>query len=235
MGKTQKYEQLAYLYIKDQILQQSLSASDHIIEASISDKLEMSRSPIRAALSVLKEEGLVEMKPYRGFFVADQPISSDIVAHRLRYMLILWYRLLDRMIKLEADGNKTAKQLDYHLAQITTADFEHFDPQKCFDDLAHLFIDIMQLADHPFLTDEYLRCLETIFTAIQTTKNDKAETFHDCHSQILFYINDIVRLVKLSRFDDLRVVGELFTHYLHNLLPEETQKATQAGPKYDVR
>lgn len=234
MGKTQKYEQLAYLYIKDQILQKNLPASHHIVEASISEKLEMSRSPIRAALSVLNEEGLVEMKPYRGFFVADDPKDDDIVAHRLRYLLILWYRLLDRMIKLAADGSKIAKQLDYHSEQLNEG-FQNMDRDQYYSGLKDISKDILQLADHPFLTDEYLNCMKTIFDKVRETNDITDETFHEYSNKIIFYMNDIVRLVKLSRYDDLRVVVELLVHYLQTLLPEETQNASFDEPKYDIR
>lgn len=73
MGKTQKLEQVAYLHIKDQILSENWKSGFHIVEAFISEDLDISRSPIRAALSKLSEEGYVNMIPYRGFFVSETP------------------------------------------------------------------------------------------------------------------------------------------------------------------
>lgn len=236
MGKTQKYEQVAYLYIKDQILQQKLPASHHIVEASISEKLEMSRSPIRAALGVLTEEGLVEMKPYRGFFVAEVPNTDqdDIVAHRLRYTLILWYRLLDRMVKLDADGASVGKVLDYHYEKLELG-LEGINRDLYYESLENLTTDMLKLADHPFLTDEALNCFSTILETFRQTNDIQNNTFQEFHQPIVFYFKDLVRLIKLSRFDDARVVIELLIHYLHNLLPDDIEIETEATRKYEVR
>ena len=63
MGKTQKLEQVAYLHIKDQILSENWKTGFHIVEAFISEDLDISRSPIRASLSTLADEGYVDMIP----------------------------------------------------------------------------------------------------------------------------------------------------------------------------
>ena len=55
MGKIQKFEQLAYLYIKNKILTNEWKPGYHIIELNISNDLDMSRSPVRSALAVLEK------------------------------------------------------------------------------------------------------------------------------------------------------------------------------------
>ena len=44
---------------------------EHLVEADLADKLEVSRAWIRDALKILETKGLVKMIPYRGAIVAD--------------------------------------------------------------------------------------------------------------------------------------------------------------------
>ena len=124
MGKTQKLEQVAYLHIKDQILSENWKSGFHIVEAFISEDLDISRSPIRAALSTLADEGFVDMIPYRGFFVGDNVPKVDFVAHRLRYELIISYRMLDQMIKQKVKGENYKDILDEKVLAVQNA-YEH--------------------------------------------------------------------------------------------------------------
>ena len=55
--------------ILDYICRRGMAAGDHLTEQELVDEFEVSRSPIRGALSCLAELGVVENRPNRGFFV----------------------------------------------------------------------------------------------------------------------------------------------------------------------
>lgn len=58
-----------YDEILSMILSGELLPGSQIDERSLTERLEVSRTPIREAISVLAKEGLVEIQPYRGFSV----------------------------------------------------------------------------------------------------------------------------------------------------------------------
>ncbi len=61
--------------IREMILADELSAGEKLTEVSMSERMGVSRTPIREALIVLAEEGLVEYKPNRGYSVRDFTIK----------------------------------------------------------------------------------------------------------------------------------------------------------------
>jgi DNA-binding GntR family transcriptional regulator len=63
------YEEIADI-ICDRIVEGDLPAGSFIEEAALADELEVSRTPVREALKALAMEGLVEIFPNRGSYVA---------------------------------------------------------------------------------------------------------------------------------------------------------------------
>ncbi|WP_027954874.1 GntR family transcriptional regulator [Halobacillus kuroshimensis] len=64
-----KNEEIAYEKIKRAIMLKRLVAGQRVTEDWVSNELEMSRTPIRAAFTKLENEGLIELVPHRGAFV----------------------------------------------------------------------------------------------------------------------------------------------------------------------
>ena len=52
-------------YIKDQVLSGAMKSGDKVIEAEISDILQISRAPVREAFSSLNEQGILAFSPRR--------------------------------------------------------------------------------------------------------------------------------------------------------------------------
>ena len=55
--------------IRTAIIQGQLKPGDHIVKQDLTDLLGVSRTPVREALLLLEQEGLVTSIPNRGFFV----------------------------------------------------------------------------------------------------------------------------------------------------------------------
>ena len=51
--------------------QQDLKAGDHVPERLATEEFHVSRTPVRAALALLTEQGVLERRDQRGFFIAD--------------------------------------------------------------------------------------------------------------------------------------------------------------------
>ncbi|MFE0442278.1 GntR family transcriptional regulator [Aerococcus sp. NPDC058936] len=225
MGKTQKLEQVAYLHIKDQILSENWKSGFHIVEAFISEDLDISRSPIRAALSTLADEGFVDMIPYRGFFVGDHALKVDFVAHRLRYELIISYRMLDQMIKQKVKGEDYQDILEEKVQAVKKAyEVKHFDDFITTSEA--LLKTILDIGNHDFLVKEALECSRTVMTAIlEKYHTDEPKDFILDMYPFMMYLGDLVRLIAENRFNDARVLFEIIINYMKMQLPKETQEA----------
>jgi DNA-binding GntR family transcriptional regulator len=65
--------------IRTAIIEGRLKPNDHIVEAALTQKMGVSRTPVREALILLEREGLVIASPNRGFFV--RAFTPDDVRH----------------------------------------------------------------------------------------------------------------------------------------------------------
>ena len=71
MNKYKSLKDHVYEYISEQINNGSLKPNEKINEKDISEKLDISRTPIREGLIKLVNEGLLEKKPRKGFIVKE--------------------------------------------------------------------------------------------------------------------------------------------------------------------
>ena len=71
--------QLVYEDIRNKIIHRQMFPGNRIIEEDLAQELGISRTSIRSALQLLKQDGFVEIVPNRGSFVV-QPTLDDIIA-----------------------------------------------------------------------------------------------------------------------------------------------------------
>lgn len=234
MAKTQKCEQVAYLYIKDQILHNQFTVDHHVIEGDISKKLDMSRSPIRSALDALEKEGLVISRPYRGYFIKEIPTDQSIVAVRTRYALILWYRLLDRMIKIKADGRPLKESFEGKLKTLNSLKGDGKQDEFYYK-LQDIQTMILHLAKQPFLENEANKSLVTMIHAIEEAIDGDAEAFHSSQTWIYMYLENVCYLIAQNRFDDCRIILEMMVRAYLTYLPQPIQDKFKAFTTYELR
>lgn len=67
----------ALVSLREAILTGKFLPGDQLRETRVADQLGISRAPVREALQILEEEGLVERIPFRGSFVAE--ISETVI------------------------------------------------------------------------------------------------------------------------------------------------------------
>lgn len=65
-----------YATLKHRILTCSMKPGERIVEADLCKEMQVSRTPLREAFNRLSLEGLIEMKPYRGFAVAPVTVAG---------------------------------------------------------------------------------------------------------------------------------------------------------------
>lgn len=75
MEKNKTLKDIAYEKIKESIMHNDLKPKELITEEKLSNMLDMSRTPIRAAIQMLKQENLIEHIPGKGNLVTELSTS----------------------------------------------------------------------------------------------------------------------------------------------------------------
>lgn len=85
--KYKNLETLVYEEIKSMIFSQKLPPNSKIVEEEISRQLNVSRTPVRTALTALVKDGLVKIIPRRGAYVVDIGVKDIEEIYILREVL----------------------------------------------------------------------------------------------------------------------------------------------------
>ena len=86
-ANTKSLEERVYLILEEEILSEKLGKGTTLTEISLSKRLGVSRTPLRAALHRLAEEGLVEIMPNRGAKVVGVGREELIDIYKIRMRL----------------------------------------------------------------------------------------------------------------------------------------------------
>ncbi|MBR2929968.1 MAG: GntR family transcriptional regulator [Clostridia bacterium] len=85
--KTKSREEEVYQKLEEEILAGMYKRGSALTEMSVSSRLQVSRTPVRAALHRLAEEGLVEIAPNRGAVVVGVTVDDLIDTYKIRIRL----------------------------------------------------------------------------------------------------------------------------------------------------
>lgn len=94
MTKRRKIENLAYSFIKQQIINQIWLEGMQIKELVVAEELGISRTPIRKALERLEKENLVYFKPNKGVYVNKRPLGLKEQKDRIYFLEVLLQHVL---------------------------------------------------------------------------------------------------------------------------------------------
>ena len=86
-GEAPSLTQVARALILEDIVQCRLRPGEMVRLASLADKYEMSKTPVREALTMLLDDGLVEAIPYRGYLIRPIDISEVNEIYFMRRLL----------------------------------------------------------------------------------------------------------------------------------------------------
>ena len=85
--RTRSREAEVYARLEEDILSGAYKRGDALTEIALSTKLGVSRTPVRAALRRLAEEGLVEISPNKGAVVVGVAVDDLIDTYKIRMRL----------------------------------------------------------------------------------------------------------------------------------------------------
>lgn len=189
----------AYRRLKEAILRVELAPGTLVTERYLEDLLQVSRTPIRAALSRLEAEGLVSRRN-RGHVVT--PIDVREFEHAYEYREACEIAVVKRAI--ERASRKDLDSIDTMLGQdVATSGAQWFEKSVDF----HL--ELARIVGNPFL----LRAVQDAMTRLERVRwfeiwsQDGRERAFREHKEIL-------RLIRLRRVDD--AVGAMSVHIAHS-------------------
>ncbi|WP_125152373.1 GntR family transcriptional regulator [Clostridium rectalis] len=77
-------EQVVYETLKEAILNRTLAPGIQLVESTISDRMKVSRTPIRNAIKRLYIDGFVTIIPNKGAFIIQPSVDEIIQAYKIR-------------------------------------------------------------------------------------------------------------------------------------------------------
>lgn len=174
-------KQTAYEYIKDKILSCEYGPGSMMNEQSLCDELELSRTPVRDALSRLEQEGLVNIMPKKGLMVSSLKLADVNHIYEVRMLLETYaLRRYGRNLDLE-EMRKLRRQME---EQAVTAG--KVSDQYDLDDAFHMTI--MQTVNNRYLMSTYENIkdqnLRVRVLSGNQVKNRLADTFKE-HTAII--------------------------------------------------
>ncbi len=86
-GPSKTYAQTVYETIRDEIVSGVLRPGDRLGEVELARRMGTSQGPVREALARLRSQGLVDVYPHRGSFVADLTIEEARDIYETRVMV----------------------------------------------------------------------------------------------------------------------------------------------------
>lgn len=103
-------------HVREQILKGELTPGQKIDQEQIAEDLDVSRSPIREALVVLGQEGLLDITPRRGAFVA-RITREDVIDHYELFGLIAGRVAAMAADALDDDQRETLRAIHVQFAE----------------------------------------------------------------------------------------------------------------------
>lgn len=120
-------------HLREEILSSRLTPGQELNELALSAELEVSRGPIREALSRLASEGLVKVTPRRGAIVSELTDEEFVEAYQVREALeTLAIRLA--VPRIEAEELDRLRELHEEMTELVGSDDikEFFDANSAF-------------------------------------------------------------------------------------------------------
>ena len=216
---------LVYDTLRDEILNLILAPGEIIDEAALADRLSMSRTPIREAISLLAGEGLVEIRPRRGAVVA------SVSPQRLLEMFDVMAELESMCARLAArrvTEDDLARLQEAHQACQEAAQRKDADGYFYANERFHQAL--YAAAQNHFLMEQATALQRRLrpYRRLQLRVRNRVQHSFEEHQSILDAIRDgnLTQAAQATR-GHVAIQGERFTDLLASLAPFGLEKGPE--------
>ena len=192
MGEDQNLTQMAYRKIKEMMLSYDLAPGQRLVFVDLAKRLEVSRTPVNTALSILAKEGFLDFVPNQGYKVHQITREEGNALYEIREIIELGAieRSIEKLTqeKVELLNRQKALYEKAVLDQISRGRFT-------LDQEFHACC--VQMAENPYLTDYFREVYQRIFLRhrIEGLHAGRAQEVVLEHNQLF----DAIRLKDVKR------------------------------------
>ena len=219
------FSQIRPISLREQVVQQIRTAiiegriqpNDHIIEATLTDQLGVSRTPVREALILLEREGLVVSLPNRGCFVRafTERDVSEIFSMRTALENFAGKLIIDSLDA--ADFDYLNQSIANQRAAIERGDLQQV---RIIDMAFHQYL--VTKSDHELLIRNWMAIVAQIAAVLHLRAQaipdyDEYQSIQD-HTGIVqaYAARDLPRLTTLNQQVNQRVAQECQAAFAHS-------------------
>lgn len=201
----------AYDYIKDKIDSNCWPPGTKITEQLISEALFMSRTPIRTALLLLEQEGLVKSIPFKGYIVAEKKISNEGLLERLELIagLIMNYLQYLKEKNIALDYETFEKLLEKQAEYL-----EYRDATGYFKNEYRLFETFISKSDNQFMKKVILTTARDIHGTYSDNSDLMDEERYQSEAQLLGLYQAVSLCIRDKDYDKM---GEYLNFFFETL------------------
>jgi DNA-binding GntR family transcriptional regulator len=215
--------------VKTAIIEGRLKPGDHMVEATLTKQLGVSRMPLREALILLEREGLVESFPNRGMFVRKFDLSDVSLIFSMRIALENF--AADLIIKTldESDFARLETLIEEQRRYIRNKDFKHV---RATDMNFHRYL--IEKSGHPLLVRNWSEIVAQI-AALLYMRAEAMPNYNESlaiadHKKILeaYKGKNVAKVKTLNKQINERVEGECRSSLEAT---RQSVKSARASPK----
>jgi DNA-binding GntR family transcriptional regulator len=195
--------------VKTAIIEGRLKPGDHMVEATLTKQLGVSRTPLREALILLEREGLVESFPNRGTFVRRFDVRDVSAIFSMRIALENF--AADLIIKTldQSDFERLEGLIEEQRRYIRSKDFKHV---RTTDMSFHRYL--IERSEHPLLIRNWSEIVAQI-AALLYMRAEALPNYNESlaiadHKKILeaYKAKNLAKVKALNKQINERVEGE---------------------------
>ncbi|WP_203433290.1 GntR family transcriptional regulator [Jiangella asiatica] len=171
---------LAYERLKRAILTCALAPGTELREALLAEQFQLGRTPVRGALGRLVQDGLVEVRPRKGYRVTDLKITDVNEVFELRLML--------EPAACELAAARAPRETIRALHDLAHAEYDHSDPgsyEQFLVDNREFHVRLADAAGNHRLARSIRALLEEmqrLFFLSLTVRDTSSEQMHEHHA-----------------------------------------------------
>lgn len=205
--------------VRSAIIEGRLKPGDHIVKQDLTDLMGVSRTPVREALLLLEQEGLVISYPNRGFFV--RVFSEEDVTHIFSMRTVLENFAGELIINNLTDEDFAAmeRSIEEQRNAIKNGDLQTL---RRIDMQFHR--SLVERSKHPFLIRTWAALVAQIAAILYLRA--EADPEYDEYN----VIHDHIRIVNAYRnraIDELRTVNQEINRRVAEVCRESVAKLTE--------
>ncbi len=204
----QSLSDLVVLYIKNRVLAGSLKSGDKVIEADISELLNTSRAPVREAMRILNEQGIVSFLPRKGNFILE--MSEEELKEVFEIRSGLEMKILEKLVVRRMLNEENFRELDGLVQSMLNGE------QKCRNEEECIYIfNTIDLGFHRYLWNASGSCrraqiLEGLFYQILIAMNQDSQFVRSFQDKAAEYR----RIIEALKKNNLELVLSEFCEHM---------------------